>query len=185
MHASSHCSIAKWSRWDIFQPSSKVGDLRVLAQKSFQLGFLRLVAADHSFCGSSQVSASCRNWRWRPSDSYRRRSKASGNRATEQAFALFCPGGDRVVTWGAPRVGSDSSHVQDQLKSVQQVQATNGAFAAILADGSVVTWGNPSSGGDSSAFLAQCGWVETSRLIPMNWTPWVRGSPIWGNLYIS
>jgi len=28
--------------------SSKVGDLRVLAQKSFQLGFLRLVAADHS-----------------------------------------------------------------------------------------------------------------------------------------
>jgi len=28
--------------------SSKVGDLRVLAQKSFQLGFLRLVTADHS-----------------------------------------------------------------------------------------------------------------------------------------
>ena len=28
--------------------SSKVGDLRVLAQNSFQLGFLRLVAADHS-----------------------------------------------------------------------------------------------------------------------------------------
>ena len=28
--------------------SSKVGDLRVLAQKSFQRGFLRLVAADHS-----------------------------------------------------------------------------------------------------------------------------------------
>ena len=27
--------------------SSKVGDLRVLAQKSFQRGFLRLVAADH------------------------------------------------------------------------------------------------------------------------------------------
>ena len=28
--------------------SSKVGDLRVLTQKSFQLGFLRLVTADHS-----------------------------------------------------------------------------------------------------------------------------------------
>ena len=32
---------------------------------------------------------------------------------------------------------------------MQQVQASNGAFAAILADGSVVTWGY--SGGDSSA----------------------------------
>ena len=28
------------------EPSSKVGDLRVLAQRAFQLGFLRLVAAD-------------------------------------------------------------------------------------------------------------------------------------------
>jgi alpha-tubulin suppressor-like RCC1 family protein len=34
---------------------------------------------------------------------------------------------------------------------VHQVQATESAFAAILADGSVVTWGNPRSGGDSSA----------------------------------
>jgi len=44
------------------------------------------------------------------------------------------------VTWGAPVFGGDSSQVQD-LKGVQQVQATESAFAAILADGSVVTWG--------------------------------------------
>ena len=41
--------------------------------------------------------------------------------------------------------GGDSSKVQNQLKGVQQVQATKSiffsAFAAILADGSVVTWG--------------------------------------------
>ena len=37
--------------------------------------------------------------------------------------------------------GGDSTAVQNQLKNVQQVQATRGgAFAAILADGSVVTW---------------------------------------------
>ena len=43
-----------------------------------------------------------------------------------------------------------SSEVQDQLKGVQQVQATScGAFAAILADGSVVAWGDPDYGGDS------------------------------------
>ena len=31
-----------------------------------------------------------------------------------------------------------------------QVQASFGAFAAILGDGSVVTWGDPEYGGDSS-----------------------------------
>jgi hypothetical protein len=56
--------------------------------------------------------------------------------ATETAVALWCCGGDGVVTWG----DSDSSAVQDQLKGVQQVQASDGAFAAILEDGSVVTW---------------------------------------------
>ena len=47
--------------------------------------------------------------------------------------------------------GGDSSAVRDQLKGVQQIQATGGAFAAILEDGSVVTWGDEDSGGDSSA----------------------------------
>ena len=70
--------------------------------------------------------------------------------ATAQTFALLCSGGDRVVTWGKPDWGGDSSEVQDHLKDVQQLQATLGAFAAILADGSVVTWGSPDRGGDSS-----------------------------------
>ena len=43
------------------------------------------------------------------------------------------------MTWG-PEYGGDSSAVQDQLKTVQQVQATYKAFTAILADGSVVSW---------------------------------------------
>ena len=34
---------------------------------------------------------------------------------------------------------------------VQQVQATRGACAAILADGSVVTWGHPSLGGNTAS----------------------------------
>ena len=41
--------------------------------------------------------------------------------------------------------------VQDRLKNVQQIQASFGAFAAILADGSVVTWGDAANGADSSA----------------------------------
>jgi len=55
------------------------------------------------------------------------------------------------VTWGDPQRGGDSSKVQEQLRNVRQVQGTDFAFAAILADGSVVTWGHPEFGGDSSA----------------------------------
>eukprot|EP00435_Cladocopium_sp_Y103_P072223 s127_g39.t1 len=71
------------------------------------------------------------------------------------AFALWCCGGNQIVAWGSPNYGGDSSAVQDQLRNVQQVQGTFGAFAAILADGSVVTWGHPSYGGDSSAVQNQ------------------------------
>ena len=66
--------------------------------------------------------------------------------ATEGAFALWCHGDSTIVTWGDADRGGDSSAVQDQLKGVQQIQATNGAFAAILEDGSVVTWGDTQTG---------------------------------------
>ena len=54
------------------------------------------------------------------------------------------------MTWGDADSGGDSSAEQDQLRGVQQIQATDGAFAAILADGSVVTWGYAGFGGKSS-----------------------------------
>ena len=38
------------------------------------------------------------------------------------------------MTWGYADYGGDSSAVQDQLKNVQQIQATRLAFAAILGD---------------------------------------------------
>eukprot|EP00435_Cladocopium_sp_Y103_P046238 s235_g13.t1 len=70
--------------------------------------------------------------------------------AAVKAIALWCYGGDRIVTWGDPRLGGDTSAVVAQLRGVQQVEATSGAFAAIVADGSVVTWGSADYGGDSS-----------------------------------
>ena len=45
--------------------------------------------------------------------------------------------------------------MQEQLRGVQQIQATRSAFAAILEDGSVVTWGCADTGGDSSAVQCQ------------------------------
>ena len=38
---------------------------------------------------------------------------------------------------------------------MQQIQASDGAFAAILDDGSVVTWGSPNLGGDSRVVQEQ------------------------------
>ena len=54
-----------------------------------------------------------------------------------------------MVTWGHRNFGGDSSKVQEKLKNVQEIYATQAAFAAILVDGSVVTWGDPGFGGES------------------------------------
>ena len=73
----------------------------------------------------------------------------------EDCFAAIL-GDGTVVTWGNAEYGGDSSSVQDQLKNVQQIQASHhGAFAAILGDGSVVTWGSAECGGDSSSVQDQ------------------------------
>ena len=53
-------------------------------------------------------------------------------------------------TWGAPNYGGDCSAVRDQLASVQHIQSSLAAFAALRADGRVVTWGSGYLGGDSS-----------------------------------
>ena len=44
-----------------------------------------------------------------------------------------------MVTWRNSDLAGDSSAVQDQLRDVQQIQASTGAFAAILGDGAVVS----------------------------------------------
>ena len=137
-------------------PSSKVGDLRILAQKSFQRGFLRLVDADH---GMVDPAASLQSAGLEDGDNLTAIVIHPKIAATACALALFCSGGNRVVTWGDPGFGGDSSQVQDQLKGVQQIQATDYAFAAILADGSVVTWGIPGYGGDTSAISDQFAYV--------------------------
>ena len=59
------------------------------------------------------------------------------------------------MTWGNAADGGDSRAVQNHLKNVQQIQAANSAFAAILADESVVTWGVAAWGGDSRAVQDQ------------------------------
>ena len=45
--------------------------------------------------------------------------------------------------------------MQEQLRNVQRIQATDGAFAAILESGAVVTWGRADCAGDSSQVQGQ------------------------------
>ena len=81
--------------------------------------------------------------------------------ATSYAFALWCVGGDQVVTWGHPCYGGDNREVLDQLRRVERVFASDSAFAAILSDGRVVTWGNPDCGGNSDSVQAELIDVQT------------------------
>ena len=134
-------------------PNSTVGDLKVLVQKTFRQGFLRLVTEKgHVLANHEDSLLAAGIQEGMHLTVVAQKPKVA---ATSQAFAVWCCGGDRIATWGEQCYGGDSSAVQDHLKNVQQVQGTMGAFAAILADGSVVTWGDRNSGGDSSAVQDQ------------------------------
>eukprot|EP00435_Cladocopium_sp_Y103_P063391 s3_g25.t1 len=121
-----------------------VADLKIAAQESLGRGFLRLAAPDGRL--------------FDPAESLRLSGLEDGGSLTAVAqqpklaatWSAFALGSDRVVTWGNPPYGGDSSRVQHQLKNVQQICGTRQSFASILADGSVVTWGSQAHGGDSS-----------------------------------
>eukprot|EP00435_Cladocopium_sp_Y103_P044313 s1359_g12.t1 len=137
----------------LIEQSSKVGDLKALAQKLLGQGFLRLVATDgHVLTEPTETLHAAGIGDGDQLTAIAQQAKLA---ATGRAFALWRIGGDSVVAWGDPEYGGDSSWVRDQLRNVQQIVATRAAFAAILGDGSVVTWGSRTHGGDSSAVQDQ------------------------------
>ena len=117
--------------------SSKVEDLKILAQKTLGHKFLRLITSEGRFVDAEESVAGLHDGKIHLT-AISLEAKLS---ATGRAFALWCQAGDGVLTWGDPEFGAVSSEVQSHLKNLQQVQASFGAFAAILGDGSVVTWG--------------------------------------------
>ena len=132
---------------------STVGELKVLVPKSFRQGFLKLVTEKgHALTNPEDSLLTAGIQEGAHLTVVAQQPKVA---ATAGAFAIWCCGDHGIVTWGSPEFGGNSSAVQDQLKHVRQVQATGGAFAAILANGSVVTWGDQSYGGDSSAVQDQ------------------------------
>jgi len=58
-------------------------------------------------------------------------------------------GDGKVITWGDPEYGGDSSKVADKLHNVKAIFSTAKAFAALKDDGTVITWGSFWDGGNS------------------------------------
>ncbi len=140
-------------------PCSTVQDVRTAAQRALGQKHLRLITAKNRILvdpGQTLEEAEMKD-----GECLTALVLQPQLAATKTAFALWCRHGDSVaVTWGNPHCGGDSSTVRDQLRDVQQIHATNAAFAAILADGSVVAWGDAASGGDSSTVRDQLRGVQ-------------------------
>ena len=68
-------------------------------------------------------------------------------------------------------------------RGVQQIQATDDAFAAILEDGSVVTWGHEHAGGDSSAVQDQLRGVRQIQATDFAFAAILAGESVvtWGD----
>ena len=145
-------------------PSSTVQDLKTKAQRAFGRKCLRLITAKKQVL--VHFEQTMEEAEIKDGECLTALVLQPQLAATESAFALWCHGDSTIVTWGGAALGGDSSEVQDQLKGVQQIQANDCAFAAILADGSVVTWGETVGlfgeelGGDSSAVRDQLKGVQ-------------------------
>ena len=74
----------------------------------------------------------------------------AGNGRLVDSSGVVLDGSQAIANTGIQNGSSLTLHVNGV-----KVQATRGAFAAILGDGSVVTWGRANLGGDSSAVQDQ------------------------------
>ena len=81
-------------------------------------------------------------WRWQFGSSTSAQGCAADSSHSLLAFAAVLADGSVVYLGSCSPWQWQSRRLEDQLRGVQQIQATGQAFAAILADGTVVTWGN-------------------------------------------
>ena len=141
-------------------PSSTVQDLRTRAQRAFGKKYLKLITAKNRVLVDFEQTLE--EAEIEDGECLTALVLQPQLAATRDAFALWYHGDNEVKTWGQPHHGGDSMAVQDQLRGVRQIQATQRAraFAAILEDGSVVTWGDAENGGDSSAVREQLRGVQ-------------------------
>jgi len=104
------------------EKSSKVGDLRILAQKAFGLAeFLRLVTAEGHVLNDPEKSLEAAGLS--EGDHLTAIAQQGKLAATKEAFAFWSPGSNRILTWGHPKVTGRCA-VQDKLGPVRMVWGT-------------------------------------------------------------
>ena len=109
-----HVSFPSGSGETLLLPEhSKVGDLKLLAQKTFRQGFLKLVSADGRVL--TNLTDSLQTAGVQDGEHLTAVVQQTKLAASTKAFALWCRGGSRMLTWGDPNFGGDCSTVQDQL----------------------------------------------------------------------
>ena len=104
-------------------PATLISELKAAAQRHFQRR-LKLIAEGRQL----DLTATLREVGLEDGDVVAAVVQLGQLAATGKAFAWHGHGGEVVK-------------VQEQLRSVQQIQATDTAFAAIVESGAVVTWG--------------------------------------------
>ena len=76
------------------------------------------------------------------------RKKSQNNNDTIMNSMMIVSDYEESCGIATVQVGGDSSLVQNRLRGVLQVCASETAFAALLTSGEVVTWGDAAYGGD-------------------------------------
>eukprot|EP00439_Symbiodinium_sp_Y106_P033664 s700_g4.t1 len=120
------------------EPETRVEELRRKVQLELDIGPCRLVAAGEVLQPRATLSEQKLTDGMQIVAVIRQPEIVSTRRSTSMALLT---GDGSVLTWGDPERGGDCSAVHDQLVHVESLHAAPGAFAAILADGSLVTWG--------------------------------------------
>lgn len=127
-------------------PESTVHELKVTAQREF--GIHELVSSRGTLLNGhcSLLDAGLRDGE--TISATVRMAKLIGGRLC-QAFTLLRADGT-VVCWGNKVACGQYSDVRwEELRDVQKIRCSSGAFAALLGSGKVVTWGDTSCGADS------------------------------------
>ncbi|CAE7947374.1 Sardh, partial [Symbiodinium sp. KB8] len=130
-------------------PSCGVAELKRCAKDFFKKPFLQLVLGDRVLLDSQMIEEALSN-----GATVTAVVQSPRLAATRACFAMWCPGGSKVITFGCYSPGK-VHEVPDQLRQVREVVASEAAFAAILGDGEVVAWGLKDNGGDCSAVQEQ------------------------------
>ena len=161
-------------------PSSTVQDVRTETQRAFGKKYLRLITAKNRVLADFEQTLE--EAEIEDGECLTALVLQPQLAATNGAFALWCRGDSAVVTWGFKPFGGDSSAVRDKLRGVHQIQATSGAFAAILEDGYVVTWGDAGCGGDSSSVQDQLRGVQQIQATNYAFAAILEDGPVvaWG-----